>query len=1599
MSMVGRLLALIAGMFVLVAGAEAYNGLSLRESRLAELRDETRQLANTAGLQLAGILEGTRQLLATIAKLSGKHGWDDRACSIITAAASSDLEYDHIVAVDRDGIIRCSSSGASRIGAVMPDEDLLDRILATGNFSVGSYGVGAASGNGVLRVGYPVVDDAGRVVGAVYAGINVSWLNTAISQWKLGVEATVSAVDRNGILIGRYPESRRVGQAISSGPTPLLHAPAAGIFTAPGIDGVERLFGYIPIDVEPTKGVAIFVGRNFANVLGGINRSIWLNVITLIAVLLLSVLATLVYVRRYVAQPFGNLLTVAARWRGGDWSARAGTVGIPEFDRLASAFDGMAAEVSGRDLDLRYRDAISRAVTECAAELVTTSTIKQAVPRILKIMGEALKADRIIVLENQSLGSPLKLHDSWHGPGATFELGADYFASLSSVELPDVTEWLKPLRAGGIVAATRSDVHGAARGIFDAVGMAANLQARIKVDGEAWGQLGVDDCRAERAWTAAEMDAVSVLADLIGSAIARARHLEKLSNADEVVRNSPAIVYRLSTDAVPARMTYISDNVSLLGNSAAELTADPLLYLAKIHPDDRAAVEATFIAVATNVTPAGSMEFRIADANGAYRWVEDRYQVTRDDRGRAVTVAGVLMDVTVRRAAEEKLRFANNLLTTLRDTSPDAIIVIDADMRIISFNRQFRAMWRLPAELDEGADDAETLAAVAAMALDPEAFLARARYLYAHPEESAHEEIQTVDGRLIDRNTAALRGADGAYLGRVWFFRDITARREAERELAESEIRFRAILQATNDGIAVVDHETRLFTLGNQALCKMLGYSLEELASLNVGQIYPSEDRPAMEKRLKRLKAGEAVLAGGVRVRRKDGSEFFADISAASMILQDRNYVVGAFRDVTERTLIEGALQRERDFSSAVIDGLPGIFFVLDAGGHTVRFNAGLAVATGRTSDDLLGTSALRSVAEPDRTLAALRIRETLERGEAEAELGLLHVDGTARRYLIKADRIELEDGPGMLGIGIDVTETRHTEKLLRESEQRFRAIFASVSDGIFVYDIATVARVEANQSICDMFGYTRDEILKREYGSLSSLIPPYTREESRRLFDAASEGMEQTFEWQNSTKDGRLFFTETTLRKVVIGDRSYVLSTVHDITERKASAEKILQLARFDSLTGLANRTVFAEALQHGIAAAQEGPTRFALLYIDLDHFKDVNDTMGHPVGDSLLKLVAERLRGAVREGDTVARFGGDEFAVMQADIEDPTDTGLLADRLLDSLSQPYIVGGNEIRSGASIGIAVYGPDATDAETLLARADVALYRAKAEGRGTYRFFTNAMDTEVRTRVSLGNDLRNAIGSKEFFLEYQPLVEAATGRIVGVEALARWRHPRRGMIPPADFIPVAERNGLIVALGHWVLWEACRQARAWRDAGIPPVTMAVNLSSLQFKSPGALEKDIRQALAEFALPAGMLELELTETALMDASLHHNDVLQRLRDLGLRLAIDDFGTGYSSLDYLRRFPFDRIKIAQNFIFDLGVVPGNAVIVRAAIGLARELGIAIMAEGVETEAQSKLLQQWGCHDVQGFYFARSMVPQDIEPLLRKGRVGLPGPLLAA
>ncbi len=794
MSLVTRILVLIALTLLLVAGGELFNGMKLRQERLREIRGDTAQLARIADLDINRVLEGAHQLLATLAKLPIDHGWDERACSVVVATSSSDFEYDHLVAVDRKGIIVCSSSGATRVGSSMPDRQLFDRIVATSGFSVGSYGVGAVSGNEVIRVGYPIVDKDDAVVGAVYAGINVTWLNTAIAQWRLGTTASIEVTDQNGILIARHPDPQGVGQPIQDSLKPLVSAADPGTAELIGADGVARLYGYVPADAGPSGDVAVFVGRDRAPVFADLNRSIWLNAAVVLLGMTVAAVVAVVYIRRILARPFQSLLTVAERWRGGDWSARTGAAsGIPEFDALSSAFDRMAAEVSVRE--------------------------------------------------------------------------------------------------------------------------------------------------------------------------------------------------------------------------------------------------------------------------------------------------------------------------------------------------------------------------------------------------------------------------------------------------------------------------------------------------------------------------------------------------------------------------------------------------------------------------------------------------------------------------------------------------------------------------------------------------------------------------------------------------------------------------------------EKITDMARSDALTALPNRRVFVDALEQALARARRGKHGFAVLYLDLDHFKDINDTLGHPVGDLLLQAVAQRLRASVREIDTVARFGGDEFAIIEADIREPADAAVLADKLLKTVSEPFSIQGNEIRTGTSVGITIYGPEASNAETLLSNADIALYRAKSEGRGTYRFFTDTMDDEVRARVTLATELRVALETGQLFLLYQPQVDIQTRRIAGLEAVVRWNHPGRGEIGADEFVPMAEQSGLIVALGHWTIREACRQTRKWLDAGIDPCLVAMKVSRLQFKTTGELEGDIAAILAETRLTANRIELEVTESVLMELSREHHDALVRLRRSGLRLAIDDFGTGYSSLGYLQRFPVDRIKIAQVFIRDLGVVGDHAAIAKATVSLALALDLNVIATGVETKEQLELLKKWGCREAQGSHFASPLPPDAITELLWPGRGVSPDTILPA
>ena len=452
----------------------------------------------------------------------------------------------------------------------------------------------------------------------------------------------------------------------------------------------------------------------------------------------------------------------------------------------------------------------------------------------------------------------------------------------------------------------------------------------------------------------------------------------------------------------------------------------------------------------------------------------------------------------------------------------------------------------------------------------------------------------------------------------------------------------------------------------------------------------------------------------------------------------------------------------------------------------------------------------------------------------------------------------------------------------------------------------------------------------------------------------------------------------------------AYMWASFRHALRLETANSRILELAQTDLLTNLANRRAFVKRLTMAFTATWRGAPPFAVLYLDIDNFKDVNDTLGHAMGDLLLKEVVNRLRSAVRPEDLVSRFGGDEFAILLSEATDPSTAGDLAARIGKLLAAPFSIKGHKVRITSSIGIALYSPGLAGPEAMMMQADLALYGAKDEGRNCYRFHSQDLDLEVHERVRVADELRVAVEQGELELYYQPQVELSTGRIIGLEALIRWNHKTRGLLAPASFIPIAERTGAILPLGHWVFEEACRQLKLWHAEGIAPPVLSVNVSGVQFKGASELDREIEASLTRWGVSPSDLELELTESVLMEATQRHSNTLENLRQLGTKIAIDDFGTGYSSLKYLTQYPVNRLKLAQEFVFRVTVDYRNAAVVRAAIRLANELGLEVIAEGVETEAQVRFLMGAGCEQAQGYYFSRPVTVLKATELLRAGRI---------
>jgi diguanylate cyclase (GGDEF)-like protein/PAS domain S-box-containing protein len=556
---------------------------------------------------------------------------------------------------------------------------------------------------------------------------------------------------------------------------------------------------------------------------------------------------------------------------------------------------------------------------------------------------------------------------------------------------------------------------------------------------------------------------------------------------------------------------------------------------------------------------------------------------------------------------------------------------------------------------------------------------------------------------------------------------------------------------------------------------------------------------------------------------------------------------------------------------------------------------------------------------------------------------------------------------------------------------QRFRTAMDATADAILLISRKTLKFVEVNATACNLFGYMRDEMFaigptELGMGNHTQLAMQY----DEMIAGGHNGELEEAPLWR---KDGSAVQVEIHRQALRYGDDWTIVGVLRDISERKKAEQRLQHLAHHDALTGLPNRTLFYETLERTQALAFDNGWLMAVLFIDLDHFKNVNDSLGHAIGDELLVQFSNRLTQCVRVRDTVGRLGGDEFALILMIQEGQQGAAVVAQKIRGVLQLPFDLSGHHVSITASIGITVYPDDSSDPDTLIMYADTAMYQAKQAGRDTYRFFTAEMNIAVQARLDLETALRKAVERQQFVLHYQPKVHLHSGSVSGLEALLRWERPGYGSVSPADFIPVLEESGMIIAVGNWVIAAACAQIAAWLDSPIGAVKVSINVSGKQFIE-GDLDDAIGRNLAANGIPAELLELELTETSLMINTGHTADMLDRLKRRGIQVSIDDFGTGYSSLAYLRRFPIDKLKIDIAFIRDVTTNPDDAAIVQAIIGMAHSLKLDVIAEGVETAAQLNYLRRHHCDEIQGYYFSRPLDAEAVTGLLRE-KQGLPLP----
>ena len=841
---------------------------------------------------------------------------------------------------------------------------------------------------------------------------------------------------------------------------------------------------------------------------------------------------------------------------------------------------------------------------------------------------------------------------------------------------------------------------------------------------------------------------------------------------------------------------------------------------------------------------------------------------------------------------------------------------------------------------------------------------------------SSEKRFVRRDGRTIwaRRTMSVVRDQAGQPQHVIGVVEDITEQKAAEDSLRLSEETFRATFDQASVGIVVTGLDDRFLQV-NDCYCRIVGYSPEELLQMNVVDVNLPENVPqALLTRRALIDGSAAPPVRERQLRRKNGTLVWVTV-AASLVRGKRGepiHFVSVIQDITQEKLSEARYR-------ATFDHAPvGIMHTAVAADRILSANATLAEMLGYTRDELMSMPAAELL-DPGYVRADRhRYFERMLRGELQtysSERLYRRKDGTDLWVHRTVSLVRDSSGNPDYFIRIveDINERKLAERALQASEEQFRQLANNIPQAFWITDVRHSRTLYLSPAAEQLLGHPVTELIGRP----RLLVKNVHKEDRRRVHaarrSASVDGYDETY--RVVRPDGTIRWVHDRAFPVrdAAGNVYRIAGIAEDITDRRLAEERLMQLAHYDVLTSLPNRLLFYDRLRQALVQAKRNEWTVAVMLIDVDRFKNINDTLGHLVGDELLQQVSNRLMASVRAGDTVGRLGGDEFAIVLSNLATPQDGSLVAQKIMASFAAPFQLGGGaEIYVTASMGITLFPQDCTDQDSLIKNADTAMYRAKDGGRNTYRFYTPEMNARASELLGMESSLRRALDRDEFRIWYQPKVNLASGAVVGLEALLRWQHPDRGVVSPGDFMTVLEETGLIVAVGEWVIGTVCAQIDEWLRAGIDPGAVAINLSARQF-ADREIGPKIKRILEAHQVEPGRIEFEITESSLMVHTEESSRTLEFLAKLGVGLSIDDFGTGYSSLGYLKRFPLDALKIDRSFVRDITTSPDDATITMAVISMAHSLGLKVIAEGVETRDQIGFLAAHGCDECQGYLFS--------------------------